>query len=76
MLGYGVFVGKLRLTVSHHDNKPEHACALLYKDIADYRSSITDLDRVIEAYPGFAGAYFVRSEAKRLMGDTGSAEKD
>ncbi|HRF68513.1 MAG TPA: tetratricopeptide repeat protein [Muribaculum sp.] len=50
--------------------------ALLYKDIADYRSSITDLDRVIEAYPGFAGAYFVRSEAKRLMGDTGSAEKD
>lgn len=50
--------------------------AILYKEIADYRNSIADLDKVIEAFPEFSGAYFLRSEARRLMGDRVNAEKD
>ncbi len=50
--------------------------ALLYKDIADYKSSIADLDRVLEAFPDFSGAYFIRSEDKRLLGDMAAAESD
>jgi tetratricopeptide (TPR) repeat protein len=49
---------------------------MLYKDIADYKSSVKDIDKVLEAFPDFASAWFMRSENLRLMGDRKSAERD
>lgn len=50
--------------------------ALLSKEIADYSGSNADLDKVIAEFPSFSGAYFVRCENYRLIGERAKAERD
>nr|MDE6491313.1 tetratricopeptide repeat protein [Muribaculaceae bacterium] len=50
--------------------------ALIYNDIRDYDKALADLDKVIAAYPEFAGAFSLRSEIFRNKGDLRKAEAD
>lgn len=64
------------LRLKHNDYKTLYNRAILLADIGHYREAIADLDRVIEAFPDFAAAYFLRYDVKRRKGDRAGSEKD
>lgn len=64
------------LNINRDDYKTLYNRAILLADIENYDAAIEDLDRVIEAFPDFAAAYFVRFDVKRRKGDLRDAEKD
>lgn len=50
--------------------------ALIRKNIKQYKEALADIDRVIEAYPDLAAAYFLRSDIRHDMGDKQLSEQD
>ncbi len=64
------------LRLDENDYKTLYNRAILLAEIGSYNEAINDLDKVIDAYPDFAAAYFLRFDVKRRKGDTRSAEND
>ncbi len=50
--------------------------ALIRKEIGQYKEAIADIDRVIDAYPDLAAAYFLRSDIRHAMGEKRLSEND
>ena len=64
------------LSLNCNDHRALYNRAMLYRDIHDYKNALADINQVIEAYPTFAGAYFLRYEINRESGNLSRAEKD
>lgn len=63
------------LRLRHNDYRSLFNRALLYKEIGAYDEAVADLDRLIDAFPDFAAAYFLRFDVRRERGDR-SADSD
>ena len=50
--------------------------ALLREQTGDLRGAITDISRVLEAYPRFEAGYFRRAAIRRRVGDQKGADED
>jgi len=50
--------------------------AMLYAEVGQWEEVITDLNIIIDNYPDFSPAYFIRSQAKQILGDGYGASLD
>lgn len=58
------------------DYKALYNRAMLLAEIEDYDGALEDMNKVIEAFPEFAAAYFLRYDINRRKGDMRSARQD
>lgn len=64
------------LSLDEKDYKTLYNRAILLAEIGSFNEALADLGKVIDAFPDFAAAYFLRYDIKRRKGDMLSAQKD
>lgn len=64
------------LSIDDLDYKALYNRAMLLAEIEDYDGALKDMNKVIEAFPEFAAAYFLRYDINRRKGDMRSARQD
>ncbi len=64
------------LNLDGKDYKTLYNRAILLVEIGSFNEAIDDLNQVIDAFPDFAAAYFLRYDIKRRRGDMMAAQKD
>lgn len=50
--------------------------AILYNEIGDLKGALADLDKLVDAFPDFSAAIFLRGDVKQKMGDQHGAKRD
>jgi len=64
------------LSLDDLDYKALYNRAMLLAEIEDYDSALRDMNKVIDAFPEFAAAYFLRYDINRRKGDMRAATRD
>lgn len=64
------------LSLDDLDYKALYNRAMLLAEIEDYDGALRDMNKVIDAFPEFAAAYFLRYDINRRKGDMRAATRD
>ncbi|MDE5694148.1 MAG: tetratricopeptide repeat protein, partial [Duncaniella sp.] len=64
------------LSLDDLDYKALYNRAMLLAEIEDYDGALRDMNKVIDAFPEFAAAYFLRYDINRRKGDMHAATRD